>query len=189
MPPRRKFLMLDTSALEVGVPELHDVTPVVTPGVLRELERRGRSEPLRTLVEEGMVEVLEPGEEALKEVLAAASSTGDGRRLSPVDVEVLAAALVLSSRGEVHLLTDDVSMQNVAMRLGISAAGAIVGRRRKISWIYYCPGCGASFSVPPADLVCPICGTALRRKARGRKRFEVDRSGGPASSNSSGAGR
>ena len=165
---RPKFLVLDTSALEGGIPELHGARPVVTPGVLRELERRGRLESLEPLVEEGVVEVLEPGSDVLSAVLAAAASVGDERRLSSADLEVLAAALHLSSRGDVQLLTDDISMQNVAMRLGIRATGSIVGSRREIFWMYYCPGCGASFDRPPANLICPVCGTALRRKPRGR---------------------
>ena len=168
MATRPKFLVLDTSALEGGIPELHGVRPVVTPGVLRELERRGRLDSLEPLVEEGVVEILEPGNDVLKEVLAAAASVGDERRLSPVDVEVLAAALDLSSRGDVQLLTDDISMQNVAMHLRVRVTGSIVGRRREVHWAYYCPGCGASFDSPPADLICPVCGTALRRKPRGR---------------------
>jgi rRNA maturation endonuclease Nob1 len=160
--------VLDTSALEGGLPGPGDARLVVTPGVLRELERRGRIGALEPLVSGGAVEVLEPSGAELEAARSASASVGDVPRLSEVDLEVLAVALGLSSRGlRVYILTNDISIQNVAARLGIPSSGPAVGRRRPIRWIYYCPGCGRSFSSPPEDLLCPVCGTRLRRKPRG----------------------
>ncbi len=167
---RSRFLVLDTSAMEPGIPELSGSKAIVTPGVLEELRRRGTLENVRALLEEGLLEVLEPGEESMRAAARAAAESGDLGRLSRVDLEVLAAAVELSPRGDVHILTDDISIQNVAARLGIEASGSIVGRRKAVSWIYYCPGCGASFRSPPPDLTCPRCGTPLRRKPRSKAR-------------------
>ncbi|MFP3282967.1 MAG: hypothetical protein RXP97_02675 [Nitrososphaeria archaeon] len=165
-----RFLVLDTSAFEGGLPEASDFSPVITPGVLRELERRGRLAAAEPLIDSGAIAVMEPGDSDVEAVRSRARSVGDERRLSGVDVEVLAVAHMLAAGGNaVRILTDDISIQNVATSLGIPASGSIVGHRRAINWIYYCPGCGASFENPPADSTCPICGTALRRKPRSRE--------------------
>ncbi|MGC8556319.1 MAG: NOB1 family endonuclease [Conexivisphaera sp.] len=167
--PAVRYLVLDTSAFEAGLPNVGDYRLVITPGVLRELERRGRLDPVGHLIEAGLVEVREPAARDLEAAARAAEAAGDSARLSGTDLEVLAVALGLSAAGNsVTVMTDDISIQNVSARLGIEAVGALVGRRRAIRWIYYCPACGTPFPVPPPGLRCPACGTPLRRKPRGR---------------------
>src|SRR5512137_2793654 len=97
-----KGLVLDTSVLYYGkdLPEGYEC--VISPGVARELDKEGMSERLEMLLAT-KIRVLSPSERSMKRVSKEAERTGDSRRLSETDKELLALALDLGY----ELLSDD----------------------------------------------------------------------------------
>ncbi|MEM0351308.1 MAG: NOB1 family endonuclease [Archaeoglobaceae archaeon] len=102
-------------------------------------------------------------EESLKIVKRISKETGDIYRLSETDLKILAKALDEKTQGnEPIIVTDDYSIQNVAMALGIGIEGVVRDRISKgFKWVKVCRGCGRRVNT---DL-CPTCGseTVLRR--------------------------
>ncbi|MDI9610546.1 MAG: NOB1 family endonuclease [Archaeoglobaceae archaeon] len=91
--------------------------------------------------------------------------TGDIYRLSETDLKILAKALDEKEKGnEIVLVTDDYSIQNVAMALGINFESVIhAGISKGFKWVRVCRGCGRKID----SEVCPICGCeAVLRKVK-----------------------
>jgi len=158
-----KGLVLDTSALYYGkdLPQGYEL--VISPGVVRELEREGMAQRLELLLAT-RVRVLEPSERSADRVEEEARRTGDSRRLSDTDKEVLALALDLGYQ----LVTDDFSIQNLASVLGIPYRGQEQrGISRVLEWESKCVGCGKR--LPPDVEECDVCGSATKSvRKRGR---------------------
>ncbi len=152
--------MLDTSALYYGKDLPDDYELVISPGVVRELEREGMKDRLELLLAT-RVKVLSPSKRSLARVLAESEKTGDSRRLSSTDKEVLALALDLSYQ----LVTDDYSIQNTAEVLGVPYKGIEQeGIRRVMHWGSRCVGCGKRFDSDVAE--CDICGSKTKTARR-----------------------
>jgi len=147
------MIVLDTSALfSMESPPPGDVR--VTPGVLRELARY--KDP-RLRFWDGLLEVAEPSPEAVAAIKRAAAGTGDDRRLSATDVEVLALAYELKA----VLWSDDYSVQNLARVAGVECRGVgLKGITEVRKWKYRCVGCRKVWDEDHPD--CPICGSALK---------------------------
>lgn len=157
-----KGLVLDSSVLYYGMDLPAGFECVISPGVVRELTREGMGERLEMLLAT-KVRVCSPGRRALSRVEAEAQRTGDSRRLSETDKELLALALELGY----ELLTDDYSIQNIARVLGVPVRGLEQkGISEVYRWVARCTGCGREF---PAEVrVCEICGSETKTK-RARK--------------------
>lgn len=158
-----KGLVLDTSALFYGKDHPQGYELVIPPGVVRELEKEGMGERLQLLLAT-RVRVLDPSDRSTKRIEEEAKRTGDSRRLSDTDKEVLALALDLGYQ----LVTDDFSIQNLAAVLGIPYMGQEQrGISRVLEWESRCVGCGKRL---PADVEeCDICGSATKSvRKRGR---------------------
>jgi len=151
-----KGYVLDTSVLYYGKDLPPDRELVISPGVAKELSREGMGERLELLMAT-RVRVSSPSRRSLDKVRAAAEKTGDSRRLSEVDVELLALAHEL----DYELLTDDYSIQNVARTMGIDARGLDQkGIRQVYEWDSKCRGCG---KILPSEVKeCPVCGSETR---------------------------
>jgi UPF0271 protein len=151
-----KGFVLDTSVLYYGKDLPPERELVITPGVVRELTKEGMAERLELLLAT-RVRVSSPSRKSLQRVREAAEKTGDSRRLSETDVELLALALEL----DYELLSDDYSIQNVASSMGITVLGMDQkGIRRIYEWDSRCLGCG---KILPADVKeCPVCGSETR---------------------------
>ena len=103
------------------------------------------------------VRVLEPAPDDLNRVQAAADATGDARRLSPTDKDLLALALGLGAT----LVTDDYSIQNLCRALSIPYEPILTpGIREAWTWTYRCTGCGRTW--PEWHDECPTCGSPLK---------------------------
>lgn len=104
-----------------------------------------------------------PTEKSLRAVREISTRTGDIYKLSDTDLKVLAKALDEKEKGnEAILVTDDYSIQNVAMALGIEFESVIHPRISKgFKWVRVCRGCGRKVD----GEVCPICGgeTVIRK--------------------------
>jgi len=155
-----KGYVLDTSVLYYGKDLPQGFECVITPGVVRELDKEGMSARLELLMAT-RVRVSSPSERSLRKVSEESEKTGDSRRLSEADKELLALALDLGY----ELITDDYSIQNLARAMGIPARGFDQkGIAEVFEWQAKCKGCGKLF---PADVrVCDVCGTETRTRRR-----------------------
>lgn len=160
-----KGLVLDTSALYYGKDFPDGLELVITPGVAQELAKEGMGERLELLLAT-RVRVSSPTKKSLESVRRAAGRTGDSRRLSPTDAEVLALALDLGYQ----LVSDDYSIQNAAAVLGIPCRGMEQGGIKEVfTWRARCIGCGRTYE-PDVD-VCSVCGSPTktsRRRGKGQ---------------------
>ncbi|MCJ7463977.1 MAG: nucleic acid-binding protein [Thermoplasmata archaeon] len=155
-----KGYVLDTSVLYYGKDLPQGFECVITPGVVRELDKEGMSARLELLMAT-RVRVSSPSERSLRKVSEESEKTGDSRRLSEADKELLALALDLGY----ELITDDYSIQNLARAMGIPARGFDQkGIAEVFVWQAKCKGCGKLF---PADVrVCDVCGTETRTRRK-----------------------
>ncbi len=157
-----KGYVIDTSVLYYGkdLPEGYEC--IITPGVVRELNREEMGERLEMLLAT-KIRISSPTDRSMKIVLDAAERTGDSRRLSETDKELLGLALDLGY----ELISDDYSIQNLARVLGVPCRGMDQkGIAEVFEWQAKCKGCGKVF---PADVrVCDVCGTEtkVRRKKK-----------------------
>jgi len=119
-----------------------------------------------TAIESGKLRVRKPNTRFLDRVKEASKTVGDLRSLSDVDMQVLALALELKTKGhDPFIVTDDYSIQNVANQLGVNFTSLMTfGIRFKLHWILYCPACHRKYSPDYKQKLCEVCGTQLKRK-------------------------
>lgn len=155
-----KGYVLDTSVLYYGKDLPEGFECIITPGVVRELNREEMGERLEMLLAT-KIRISSPTDRSMRIVSDAAEKTGDSRRLSETDKELLGLALDLGY----ELISDDYSIQNLARVLGVPCRGMDQkGIAEVFEWQAKCRGCGKVF---PADVrVCDVCGTEtkVRRK-------------------------
>jgi UPF0271 protein len=155
-----KGYVFDTSVLYYGKDIPDGFECMITPGVVRELNKEGMGERLEMLLAT-KIRVSSPTERSLMRVAAEAEKTGDSRRLSETDKELLGLALDLGY----ELWTDDYSIQNIARVMGIPCRGMDQkGITEVFEWQAKCKGCGKVF---PADVrVCDVCGTETKTRRK-----------------------
>jgi UPF0271 protein len=109
--------------------------------------------------------VEEASEDNIKRVLNVAEKTGDIHKLSDTDVKLIAKALDEIDKGnDVVLVTDDYSIQNVAMTLGLEIENVVQPTISKhFRWVKVCRGCGRKVE----GEICPVCGSdVILKKVR-----------------------
>lgn len=159
-----KGCVLDSSALFYGKDLPSEYECVVTPGVVQELRRHGMAERLELLLDTKVRE-LSPSILAVRTVREAAAKTGDVRRLSETDIEILALAYEM----KYELVTDDYSIQNLARVIGVKTTGMEQsGIREVFEWQAKCTGCGKLFTAEVEE--CDICGSPTRTKRKKAKK-------------------
>ncbi|HJX04840.1 MAG TPA: nucleic acid-binding protein [Thermoplasmata archaeon] len=153
-----KGYVLDTSVLYYGKDLPPEFECVITPGVVSELEREGMAERTELLLAT-RIRVLSPSQKSMQRVVKESEKTGDSRRLSLTDKELLALALDLGY----ELISDDYSIQNLARSMGIPFRGMDQkGIREVFEWQARCIGCGKTF---PANVRrCDICGSETKTR-------------------------
>ena len=160
-----KGLVLDTSALYYGKDFPSGLELVITPGVVKELDKEGMGQRLELLMAT-RVRVSSPSKRSTDMVMRKATETGDHRRLSETDIEVLALAMDLGY----ELVSDDYSIQNMAAVLGLPCRGIEQkGISQIFEWRARCTGCGKTYQ---GDVeTCQICGypTKSVRNRKGRR--------------------
>ena len=147
--------VLDTSALMSGRPFEGDL--FTTEDVLRELRKQEALTPQLETFLAVKVRVVSPSREAVAEVRRQSEGTGDAHRLSGTDIDLLAVA----SETGATIVTDDYSIQNLAVEIGLAYEPVLErGIREVVRWRYRCSGCGKSFErwMDP----CPVCGAKVR---------------------------
>ena len=155
-----KGFVLDTSVLYYGKDFPAGYECVITPGVIKELDREGMGERLELLLAT-RIRVSSPSNRSMDRVRSEAEKTGDSRRLSETDKELLALAMDLGY----ELLSDDYSIQNLARVIGIPCKGMDQkGIAEVFEWQAKCIGCGKVF---PADVrQCDVCGSATKTRRK-----------------------
>jgi UPF0271 protein len=161
---KKQVFILDTSAFLSGKPIcFNNAVIITTPGVSDELRPGGPDYRSFELLKETGLSIRMPTKEALDCVKKTAQKTGDDRRLSVADMEIVAVALDINKEPEQEalILSDDYSIQNVASTLKVKFQGlSQKGITKKFKWVSRCPGCGKQFN--ESTKICPICGTATR---------------------------
>jgi len=161
---KKKVFIIDTSAILSGKPiSITDAAIVTTPGVSDEFSPGGRDFQTFELLKETGLTIQAPSKEAINSVKQTAKETGDDRRLSIADIEIVALALDINKKPdyEATILSDDYSIQNVASTLNIKFQGFLQKEiTKKFKWVSRCPGCGKQFN--ETKKICPICGTATK---------------------------
>jgi len=117
-------------------------------------------------VENRKLRVKAPRIPLLKRVKEASKRVGDVRYLSEADMQVLALALELKSKGfDPLIVTDDYSIQNVANQIGVNFTSLMTyGIRFRFDWILYCPACHRKYPSDYKFKSCEVCGTEVKRK-------------------------
>ncbi len=135
---------------------------VTTDDVLKEVKDRDSSLRLKYSLEAGKVIVITPDTESVRRIREVAERLGELGRLSSTDIKLLALTHELISAGcRVVVITDDRSVQNVALSIGASVKGIKHRPLRKARrYVYKCPACGHVSSRPGT---CEKCGTPLKR--------------------------
>jgi rRNA maturation endonuclease Nob1 len=168
---KKKVFIIDTSAILSGKPiMITDAKIVTTPGVSDEFNPGGRDFRTFELLKETGLTIQIPSKEAINAVKQTAQQTGDDRRLSIADIEIVALALDINKNPdqEVTILSDDYSIQNVASTLNIKYQGFLQKEiTKKFKWVSRCPGCGKQFN--EIKKICPICGTATKNSLSQKK--------------------
>jgi len=110
----------------------------------------------------GKVVVEEPRPSSITYIKELAAKLGELGRLSEADIRLL--ALIRELRNvcrEVIVVSDDRSVQNVSLALGVRVQGVKRGAlSRARRYVYVCPSCGRVFDRPGT---CPVCGVKLIR--------------------------
>ena len=120
----------------------------------------------KAAVENRRLTIKTPRKSFFLEVREASRRVGDVRYLSEADLQILALALELKSRGLNPLIvTDDYSIQNVANQVGVNFTSLMTyGIRFRFNWIIYCPACHRKYPSDYKFKSCEVCGTKLKRK-------------------------
>jgi UPF0271 protein len=167
-----KVLVLDTTAfiarLPLYAPRIRAYTTSSVLSEVRDSESKAGLEMALTLER---VSVLDPPSEYLERAKKEALHRGLHVSLSKTDLSVAALALMLRDRGhDVEVVTDDYALQNLLSFLGIGFRPIRTrGIRRSEEYIVVCPACGYR-SNNPAEKVCPVCGTPLKRVRKHKSR-------------------
>jgi len=150
-------LVVDSSALFSGKGLSSANELFTTPGVLSEINPGGRvRKQFEYLLAAGLT-VQAPSKESLALMNRAAERTGDIGRLSKADLELLALAKELDAT----ILSDDYSIQNMAVEVGIKYKPvAQDGITKKLAWEYRCGGCGMTLKKMASE--CPVCGSSVK---------------------------
>ena|SRR2546427_6540342 len=155
--------VLDTSALMTGRPFDGDL--FTTDDVLRELRKQDALTPQLEAFLAVKVRITAPSREALGVIRRQSEGTGDAHRLSPTDIGLLAVASEIGAT----IVTDDYSIQNLAVALGLQYEPVLEpGIQQLVRWQYRCTGCGKAYKEWQDP--CSVCGAKLRttRKLAGK---------------------
>ena len=159
-------LVLDTAAFIAGTPDFSHGTFLTVRGVVNELGTdvivKAR---LEAALESNRVSVYEPSDEQVKSVLEQAALSGDMKKLSGTDIQILATALSERKKGtRVIIVSDDYSLQNVARQLGVETLGVILpGIKTTLNWVWYCSSCHRVYDSTTSGN-CLFCGGEVKRR-------------------------
>jgi len=161
------WYVLDTSLLLAGMEPPAGARWATTPEAAAEVSPGGRDarrfEDWKSLG----LQIRSAAGAATEQVDRSAMHAGNLGRLSEADRSLLALALELKAT----LLTDDKTMQDIALRLDIPTRGALAaGVSETLDWAPRCQGCGRWYEEMPKREECIICGSSVHLKRRPQDR-------------------
>lgn len=172
--PKPLIFVIDTSAIFNRIQyAVEDIPLATTPLLEKEMHQKGLKDSIDLLIATQKLRIIEPTAASLAKVRQTASQLGDLPYLSEPDQQLLALALdLLDQNFAPVVLTDDYSIQNVAQRLSLEfKATNQPGIREVLTWETYCSACGHKDPKLTKEEPCPICGTALKRRAIRNRRI------------------
>ncbi|MFW9831726.1 MAG: hypothetical protein ACFFD8_08125 [Candidatus Thorarchaeota archaeon] len=172
--PKSLIFVIDTSAIFNRIQyTAEDIPLATTPLIENEMQQKGLKDTIDLLVATQKLRIITPSTASLAKIQKVASQLGDLPYLSEPDQQLLALALdLLAQNFSPILITDDYSIQNVAHRLSLEHKGTNQpGIREVLTWETYCSACGHKAPDLIKEKACPICGTALTRRAIRKERI------------------
>jgi len=153
------FRVLDATAFYAGIPFVSEDSFLTTSLVYDEIQHiKAKQGALETLQETNRLQIRDPSEESINNVIDVSKKTGDFQTISKQDISVIALAF----ENSIELITDDFAVTNVAEQLQIQTCPLMTDGIKTVGkWISYCSICGKEFSKKDE---CPICGNKLNRK-------------------------
>jgi UPF0271 protein len=155
-----RIYILDTSAILSGKPlNFIDAEMITTFSMSSELKPGGKDYQIFSYLKDKGLKFQIPSQESIDFIKKTSKKTGDSRRISQVDLEILALAFDLHKEGfNCIILSDDYSIQNIASELKLNFQGiSQKGITKKLKWSVRCIGCGKKFKEDIS--LCPICGS------------------------------
>ena len=161
---RKKVYILDASGIIGGfISQKH--LNFTTSAILDEIKDLKSQMMVQFALQEGNIQILEPDSGALRKVQRAVNSSGDILRLSEVDKELVALAVVLEKKYNPEVVTDDYSIQNILKIMHIPYRSVLTDGIQEIyGWIKICRGCRKKYPPDHEEDECNICGSALYMK-------------------------
>lgn len=163
-----RFFVLDASALMSGsLDATEGVKIATTPGIIEEVHDPAIRVRIAGLKDAGILQPMEAGPAAIKQVQQAATQSGDLPVLSSNDIALLGLALDLTQNwedAEVTLISGDFAIQNTAEYLKIKVEAVGTRIKKVIKWQWYCPACRKQNFPDPNIRECDVCGTTLKRR-------------------------
>jgi len=117
-------------------------------------------------IEDNILFIKEPNQEALEYLNGVISDSGDTLRLALPDKKLIALAIDFLNNGKnVNVVTDDYSIQNVLKILNIPYQSVLTeGIEEIYNWKKLCQGCKKEYSDSYKEDVCEICGSKIFKK-------------------------
>lgn len=167
----RSSFILDTSAILSGIlSKSFEGDLWITEEILSEIKQFELNMLVKAYIEAGILNIGYPSYGSVRRVISVATKLGEVPALSKADISILALSIDMLSQGKnVVVLTNDYSIQNVALELGIKYKS--IGKQkisRKIMWIHYCQDCGYSAKI--ISNLCPKCGSRNIKRTISRYR-------------------
>jgi len=161
----RTIVVLDTTSLLAKIHMyLRNVDIYVSSRVVDEVKDMENRSALELGLDIGRVNIEDPVDEVREYVRRKARELGEHVSLSETDIDVAALAYMLRSCGNVIVFTDDYSLQNLLMYIGISFKPLrTIGIKNLYKYRVYCSKCGY-ISMNSEEEYCPICGSKLSKR-------------------------
>ncbi len=150
---------LNSTSIKGKVYSVPAVAEELPPGSMA-LLRFGASQEVGNLI------IMSPSTKHCNKVIKVSMKLGESTVLSKADLQVIALALELETKGlNPIIVTDDYAIQNVAGHLNLSFSSlATFGISYEFNWTLYCPACYRRYQQDYRLATCKVCGTRLKRK-------------------------
>ncbi len=142
--------------------------------VLEEIEvdryidkNRNIIERIKCAIASNQLIIKTPNEKYIKKIKSIALKTNILRSLSDVDLKLIALTLEIKEiiDSKVIIYTNDYTMENLCMELGLSFSSLIKeGIKKKKIFEIFCPLCRNVMN--SKELICEICGSKLERREK-----------------------
>lgn len=162
---KKNYKVLDASAF-IGGYRPTDKNNFTISEVTEELKDIQSKMIMENALKDRLLNILEPDHDGLTAVELTIKESGDVLRLSKTDKKLLALALnVKKIYGNVILITDDYSIQNVSKLLKIPFKSVLTsGIKEVYAWKKVCRGCKKEYDDEYSWDECEICGSDIYKQ-------------------------